>query len=40
MAAPILDDRDLQFMLYEFLNAAQLIERERYADHSIETSTF
>ncbi|MCG8672097.1 MAG: acyl-CoA dehydrogenase [Pseudomonadales bacterium] len=37
MAAPILDDRDLHFMLYELFDAESLIHRERYADHSLET---
>lgn len=36
MAAP-LSRRDLDFMLYEWLDATALIERERYAEHSRET---
>lgn len=37
MAADILSERDIQFMLYELFDAADLINRPRYADHSIET---
>ncbi|WP_373078911.1 acyl-CoA dehydrogenase [Zhongshania sp.] len=37
MAAPILCARDLQFMLYELFDAESLIQRPRYADHSVET---
>ena len=37
MPAPILSQRDLDFMLYELLNVEALTERERYADHSKET---
>ena len=37
MAAPILDTRDLDFMLYELFDAEGLTQRERYADHSRET---
>lgn len=37
MAAPILDERDLEFMLYELFDAEGLIQRERYADHNRET---
>ncbi|NWB11939.1 acyl-CoA dehydrogenase [Pseudomonas sp. D5002] len=29
----LLDDRDLQFLLYEFLDTEALLERERYAEH-------
>ncbi|MGK9273113.1 acyl-CoA dehydrogenase [Williamsia muralis] len=36
MAAP-LSRRDLDFMLYEWLDATALIERERYSEHSRET---
>ena len=36
MAAP-LSRRDLDFMLYEWLDATALIERKRYAEHSRET---
>ena len=35
--APFLSRRDLQFMLYELLDAGQLPQRERYQDHSRET---
>ncbi|MEH6549925.1 MAG: acyl-CoA dehydrogenase [Pseudomonadales bacterium] len=37
MVAPILDERDLDFMLYELFDAESLIKRPRYADHSRET---
>ena len=37
MSAPILDQRELEFMLYELFDAEGLIHRERYADHSRET---
>lgn len=37
MAAPILSDRDLEFMLYELYDAESMIARERYADHTKET---
>lgn len=37
MAAPILCERDLQFMLYELFDAESLTQRPRYADHSRET---
>lgn len=37
MVAPILDTRDLEFMLYELFDAESLTERERYADHSRDT---
>ncbi len=37
MAAPILNTRDLEFMLYELFDAEGLTQRERYADHSRET---
>ncbi|WP_372749184.1 acyl-CoA dehydrogenase [Litorivivens sp.] len=37
MAAPILSERDLQFMLYELFDAEALTERPRYSDHSRET---
>lgn len=39
MVAPILDERDLDFMLYELFDAAALTGRERYADHNRETFT-
>lgn len=37
MPAPILNQRDLEFFLYEFFNVEQLTERERYQDHDKET---
>ena len=37
MAAPILNARDLDFMLYELFDAEAMTERERYSDHSRDT---
>ncbi|WP_028647029.1 acyl-CoA dehydrogenase [Nocardiopsis sp. CNT312] len=37
MASTILSARDLQFLLYEWLDAEALTERPRFADHSRET---
>ncbi|WP_304454579.1 acyl-CoA dehydrogenase [Nocardiopsis sp. YSL2] len=37
MASTVLSARDLQFMLYEWLDAEALTTRPRYADHSRET---
>ncbi|KZY89568.1 acyl-CoA dehydrogenase, partial [Oleiphilus sp. HI0071] len=37
MAAPILSDRELDFMLYEFLNVEAMTTRERYQDHDKDT---
>ncbi|GAC1407532.1 MAG: acyl-CoA dehydrogenase [Burkholderiaceae bacterium] len=37
MQSKILSRRDLDFMLYEWLDVERLTERERYADHSRET---
>ena len=37
MLAPLLNDRDFAFMLYELLDAESLTRRERFADHSRET---
>lgn len=37
MVAPILNQRDLEFMLYELFDAEGLCKRERYSDHSRET---
>ncbi|GAA5314910.1 MAG: acyl-CoA dehydrogenase [Candidatus Pelagadaptatus aseana] len=37
MVAPILNQRDLEFMLYELFDAEGLCSRERYRDHSRET---
>jgi butyryl-CoA dehydrogenase len=39
MAAPILNDRDIEFMLYELFDAQGLTQRPRYQDHSRETFT-
>jgi hypothetical protein len=33
----IMNRRDVQFLLYEWLDVAALVERERYAEHSRET---
>ena len=37
MSSKILSRRDLDFLLYEWLNAESLTQRSRYADHSRET---
>ncbi len=37
MAAPILSERDLNFMIYELFDAEGMTARERYRDHSRET---
>ncbi len=37
MPAPILDARDMEFMLYELFDAESLTSRDRYAEHSRET---
>ena len=37
MPAPILSQRELDFMLYELFDAEGMCDRERYADHSRET---
>lgn len=37
MSSLILSRRDLDFLLFEWLQVQQLIERERYADHSLHT---
>ncbi len=37
MVAPILNERDLDFMLYELFDAEGLTQRERYSDHTRET---
>jgi len=39
MAAPILSERELEFMLYELFDAEGLTERLRYSDHNRETFT-
>jgi butyryl-CoA dehydrogenase len=36
MTAPLLSNRDLRFLLYEFLDTGMLLERPRYADYSRE----
>lgn len=37
MAAAIVSDRDLEFMLFELFDALKMTERERYQDHNKET---
>lgn len=37
MAAPLLDPRDLDFMLYELFDVESMTSRERYSDHNRET---
>ncbi|MFE9581860.1 acyl-CoA dehydrogenase [Nocardia sp. NPDC006044] len=37
MRSTLLSRRDLDFLLYEWLNVEQLVKRERYADHSRDT---
>ena len=37
MAAPILSDRELEFLLYEFLKIDEITQRERYQDHDKDT---
>lgn len=37
MAAPLLDQRDLDFMLYELFDVEAMTSRTRYADHNRET---
>lgn len=37
MPAPLLNQRDLEFMLYELFDAESLTSRERYSDHNRET---
>ena len=37
MPAPLLNQRDLDFMLYELFNVEAVTSRERYADHNRET---
>ncbi|TQV86089.1 acyl-CoA dehydrogenase [Exilibacterium tricleocarpae] len=36
MTTPLLNDRDMEFMLYELLDSEQLLNRERYREHSRE----
>ena len=37
MPAPLLDRRDLEFMLYELFEVEKMLTRERYSDHNRET---
>ncbi|MBV1880407.1 MAG: acyl-CoA dehydrogenase [Pseudomonadales bacterium] len=37
MSTTLLNDRDLHFLLYEFLNTAALLERPKYQEHNIDT---
>jgi len=37
VAAPLLNERELEFMLYELFDAEGMTLRERYADHSRDT---
>ena len=37
MSASLMNERDLEFMLYELFNSAALINRERYQDHDRHT---
>ncbi|WP_317931092.1 acyl-CoA dehydrogenase [Halioxenophilus sp. WMMB6] len=37
MSIPLLNERDIDFLLYEFLNAEALLSRPRYQEHSRET---
>lgn len=37
MPAPLLDRRDLEFLLYELFDVESMAQRERYADHNRET---
>ena len=37
MAAPLIADRDIEFLLYEVFDVENLAQRERYSDHSRET---
>lgn len=36
MSVPLLNDRDIDFLLYEFLDTEKLLERPRYSEHSRE----
>ncbi len=36
MTTPLLNERDIRFLLYEFLDTESLLQRERYRDHSRE----
>lgn len=35
----VLRARDIRFLLYEFLDTASLLERDRYREHSLEVFT-
>lgn len=37
MAAPMLNERDIEFMLYELFDTESLLQRERYQDHDRQT---
>jgi len=37
MAAPMLNERDLEFMLYELFDSESLTKRSRYQDHDRHT---
>ena len=37
MSAPLVSDRDLEFMLYELFDAEAMTSRERYSEHNRET---
>ena len=37
MSAPMLNERDLAFYLYELFNVETLCQRERYQDHDKQT---
>ena len=37
MAQTILNEREIEFLLYEFLDTEELLTRDRYAEHSKET---
>ena len=37
MAAPILSQRDLEFMIYELFEAEKMLDRPRYQDHDLTT---
>ena len=39
MSVPLLNDRDIEFLLFEFLNTEALLERPKYQEHSRETFT-
>ena len=37
MAVAMINERDLEFMLYELFDSEQLMSRERYQDHDRQT---